>query len=151
MINCLRKFPPKSALNWFLGPQRAWDHELLVTQLTRKSIWLPCITTHWERNFTVALLGRGEWKINKKSEPEWPVIWLISPNSVKQPLLCMFMYHPASPSHFNYPISQGNENDSDRWAFVLITICPLKQTNYEGMFSHNLYTQVYTDFRLIVL
>lgn len=48
------------------------------------------------------LAWEGGWKINKESEPEWPLIRLVSPNPVKQPPWCMLLLHSATPSNSNF-------------------------------------------------
>lgn len=60
-----------------------------------KSSWqLPCVAGRYEQDFTVTLTVMGN---EKNSEPEWPLIWLVSPNPVRRPPWCMFMFHSDTP------------------------------------------------------
>lgn len=69
--------------------------------------WLPCVTKPQRVRFHYNLAWKGEWKINKESEPEWPLIRLGPHNPVKQPPWCMFMLYPATLSYSNFRSSRG--------------------------------------------
>lgn len=109
MLNCPGKTLIASKKPNSNRSQRTLDHKLLFTLETHKSGQIQPIrvmTTfchHPQRvRFHCNFDREGAWKTSKGSEPEWPLIRLVSANPVKQPPWCMFMPHPATPSYCNF-------------------------------------------------